>query len=63
MVGDPTHFIRSDEVAQAWRIVDPVLQAFDEGDVPLARYEAGTWGPEEADRLVMGCCQGGWRQP
>ena len=52
LVGDPTLFIRSDEVAQAWRIVDPVLIAFEDGDVPLARYEAGTWGPPEADYLL-----------
>jgi glucose-6-phosphate 1-dehydrogenase len=52
LVGDPTLFIRSDEVAQAWRIVDPVLTAFEDGDMPLARYEAGTWGPPEADELL-----------
>ena len=28
MVGDPTLFIRSDEVEQAWRIVDPILEAW-----------------------------------
>jgi glucose-6-phosphate 1-dehydrogenase len=52
LLGDPTLFIRSDEVAQAWRIVDPVLEAFEEGDLPLARYEAGSWGPPEADHLL-----------
>jgi glucose-6-phosphate 1-dehydrogenase len=52
LLGDPTLFIRSDEVAQAWRIVDPVLESFEEGDLPLARYEAGTWGPPEADALL-----------
>jgi len=52
LVGDPTLFIRSDEVAQAWRIVEPVLNAFEAGDLPLARYEAGTWGPPEADALL-----------
>ena len=52
LLGDPTLFIRSDEVAQAWRIVDPVLAAFEEGDLPLARYEAGTWGPSAADALL-----------
>jgi glucose-6-phosphate 1-dehydrogenase len=52
LLGDPTLFIRSDEVAQAWRIVEPVLEAFQEGDLPLARYEAGTWGPPEADALL-----------
>jgi glucose-6-phosphate 1-dehydrogenase len=52
MVGDPTLFIRSDEVEQAWKIVDPILQAFGDGTPPLARYKAGTWGPREADRLL-----------
>jgi len=52
LLGDPTLFIRSDEVAQAWRIADPVLEAFEEGNLPLARYEAGTWGPPEADALL-----------
>ena len=37
LLGDPTLFIRSDEVAQAWRIVDPVLEAFDEGRPAPAR--------------------------
>jgi glucose-6-phosphate 1-dehydrogenase len=52
LVGDPTLFIRSDEVEQAWRICDPILRGWDEGDIPLARYEAGTWGPSEADALL-----------
>jgi glucose-6-phosphate 1-dehydrogenase len=52
MVGDPTLFIRSDEVDQSWHIVEPVLRAFEEDSVPLARYEAGTWGPPESDRLL-----------
>jgi glucose-6-phosphate 1-dehydrogenase len=52
LLGDPTLFIRSDEVGQAWRIVEPVIEAFEEGDLPLARYEAGTWGPPEADALL-----------
>ncbi len=52
MVGDPTLFIRSDEVDQSWRIVEPVLRAFEDDSVPLARYEAGTWGPPESDRLL-----------
>jgi glucose-6-phosphate 1-dehydrogenase len=52
LVGDPTLFIRTDEVAQAWRICDPLLRAWEEEDIPLARYEAGTWGPREADELL-----------
>ncbi len=52
LLGDSTLFIRSDEVHQAWRIVDPMLRAFADPDFPLARYNAGTWGPGEADRLL-----------
>ncbi len=52
MLGDPTLFIRSDEVEQAWRIVDPILTAWADDDAPLAFYPAGTWGPKEADELI-----------
>jgi glucose-6-phosphate 1-dehydrogenase len=52
MVGDPTLFIRSDEVDQAWRIVDPILTAWGQGSAPLAGYAAGSWGPRQADRLL-----------
>ena len=44
--------VRTDEVDQAWRIVDPILEAWKDPSVPLARYQAGTWGPTEANRLV-----------
>ena len=52
MIGDPTLFIRSDEVLQAWTIVDPILAAWAGRDVPLAQYPAGTWGPKQADQLL-----------
>jgi glucose-6-phosphate 1-dehydrogenase len=52
MVGDPTLFIRDDEVQRAWTIVRPVQEAFADWEPPLARYAAGSWGPKEADRLI-----------
>jgi glucose-6-phosphate 1-dehydrogenase len=52
MIGDPTLFIRTDEVEQAWRIVDPYLTAWAEGDAPLSFYPAGSWGPRESERLL-----------
>jgi glucose-6-phosphate 1-dehydrogenase len=52
MVGDATLFIRSDEVEQAWKIVDPYLQAWSEPGGGLHPYAAGTWGPHMADLLV-----------
>jgi glucose-6-phosphate 1-dehydrogenase len=57
MLGDASLFARADEVEAAWGIVSPVVdawQAWDEGGESgdLALYEAGTWGPEAADRLL-----------
>jgi len=52
LAGDPTLFIRSDEADAAWRICDPILEAWADGAAPLARYPAGSSGPREADRLL-----------
>jgi glucose-6-phosphate 1-dehydrogenase len=46
--GDQTLFVRADSVERAWRIVQPALDA----PPPLRFYEAGTWGPPEADELI-----------
>jgi glucose-6-phosphate 1-dehydrogenase len=53
MRGDSTLFMRSDEVEAAWRIMDPILQAWRERDqrIPLHFYSPGTWGPLAADEL------------
>ncbi|MEX2607651.1 MAG: glucose-6-phosphate dehydrogenase, partial [Kiritimatiellia bacterium] len=53
MRGDATLFMRSDEVDAAWRIMDPILQAWRERDarIPLHFYAPGTWGPVAADEL------------
>ena len=48
MRGDQTLFAREDAVQEAWRIVEPVLGPC----TPLYSYEPGTWGPDEANRLV-----------
>ncbi|HEY4278472.1 MAG TPA: glucose-6-phosphate dehydrogenase [Conexibacter sp.] len=48
MRGDATLFAREDTVEDAWRVVGAILD-----DVtPVHRYEPGTWGPSEADRLL-----------
>ena len=52
MIGDPTLFIRTDEVEQAWRLLAPVQEAFAEGYPHLSNYASGTWGPLEAARLL-----------
>ncbi|HEX2064281.1 MAG TPA: glucose-6-phosphate dehydrogenase, partial [Acidimicrobiales bacterium] len=62
MVGDPTLFIRTDEVEQAWTIVDPILSAWQDAPSPPATYPSGTWGPEEADQLLERSGRR-WRNP
>ena len=51
MIGDPTLFQRSDTVEAGWRIVEPVLRAW-EGQPGLSHYAAGSRGPQEADALL-----------
>ena len=47
-IGDQTLFVHADETQESWRIYTPLL----EKPPPLTTYEAGTWGPPEADRLT-----------
>ena len=44
--GDSTLSIRGDEAEEAWRIVEPVLEAWARGEVPLEEYPAGSDGPQ-----------------
>lgn len=48
--GDRTPFPRYDEVEEAWRIVDPVLKAWQSGEPE--RYPAFSTGPSGQDRLM-----------
>jgi glucose-6-phosphate 1-dehydrogenase len=52
LVGDPTLFIRADEVGRSWRIVDPVLRFWAAHPEPIPLYQAATWGPPEAAALI-----------
>lgn len=54
MLGDATLFIRGDEAETAWQALMPVLDAWDHTAPvsPFPNYTAGTWGPDEADRLL-----------
>ena len=49
--GDRSLFIRFDEVEWAWRVVDPILKYWAQERDFIHTYPAGTWGPEEANRL------------
>ena len=45
-------FVRSDEQEQAWRWVEPILEAWSSHPGGLRPYAAGTWGPPAASALV-----------
>ncbi len=55
--GKADFFAREDQVEEAWRIVDPILG----NATPVFAYQAGTWGPPEAQTLLD---EGvAWRDP
>jgi glucose-6-phosphate 1-dehydrogenase len=55
MSGDATLFARRDEVEEAWAFIDPIEKAWaTKKDPPgLFFYPAGSWGPDEADDLLV----------
>ena len=53
MIGDQTLFQRADQVDAAWRVVQPVLDAWAaEKPADFPNYAAGSDGPEAADALL-----------
>jgi glucose-6-phosphate 1-dehydrogenase len=57
LVGDSTRFTRQDAVEETWRVMRPLLDS----PPPVHPYAPGSWGPEEAERLVAG--YGRWHEP
>jgi glucose-6-phosphate 1-dehydrogenase len=53
MRGDATLFARDDWVEAAWQVLAPIQAAWARGGAgKLPAYEAGSWGPREADELL-----------
>jgi glucose-6-phosphate 1-dehydrogenase len=57
MIGDSKRFTRQDGVEEAWRVMQPLLDA----PPPVHAYAPGSWGPGAADELVAG--HGRWHDP
>jgi glucose-6-phosphate 1-dehydrogenase len=57
MRGDSTRFTRQDGVEEAWRIMQPLMDA----PPPVQPYAPGGWGPEAADALLA--ADGPWHGP
>jgi glucose-6-phosphate 1-dehydrogenase len=52
MRGDATLFARRDEVEEAWRFVNPVLEAWEKGRESPHIYASGSQGPAKAEQLA-----------
>lgn len=53
MLGDPTLFARHDFVERSWELITPVHEQWrEENASSIPTYEAGEWGPAEADELM-----------
>ena len=50
--GDPTLFVRRDEVEAQWTFIDGVRAAAARAKAPLEKYAAGSDGPRAATALI-----------
>jgi len=60
--GDSTLFTRHDWVELAWSLITPLLRRWESTVPNFSNYEAGAWGPEEADALIESDGRR-WRRP
>jgi len=52
--GDASLFTRNDSIEAAWHLLDPIIQGWEaQGQPPLVTYPRGSWGPAEADQLLV----------
>jgi glucose-6-phosphate 1-dehydrogenase len=53
MEGDATLFMRDDQVEAAWKVIEPILHAWEtRPPVDFPNYTPGSWGPEDAEALI-----------
>jgi len=52
MLGDPTLFARHDFVEASWALITPINELWQTESAAPPTYEAGEWGPPEADALI-----------
>ena len=53
MEGNPTLFMRADQVEAAWRVITPIMEAWQHRKpVDFPNYAPGSWGPEDAEALI-----------
>lgn len=53
MMGNPTQFMRGDQVEVAWEVIEPILDTWENrAPVDFPNYAPGSWGPEDAEALI-----------
>lgn len=53
MEGDATLFMRADQVEAAWKVIEPVIESWENNpSLNFPNYAANTWGPELAEALI-----------
>jgi glucose-6-phosphate 1-dehydrogenase len=51
--GNQTLFMRADQVEAAWKVITPILEAWQNRlPVDFPNYAPGSWGPEDAEALI-----------
>ena len=51
--GNPTLFMRADQVEAAWDVITPIMDVWgSKPPVDFPNYDPGTWGPEDAEALI-----------
>jgi glucose-6-phosphate 1-dehydrogenase len=51
--GNPTLFMRADQVERAWEVIQPIMDAWQtRPPVDFPNYAPGSWGPEDAEALI-----------
>ena len=63
LIGDASLFTRDDEVEAEWGLITPILDHWKEAKAPaLPNYPEGSWGPEEADKMVTDSGRKWWNR-
>lgn len=52
ILGDSSLFIREDEIAASWSIIDSITRVWERQKPQVPLYPAGSWGPPEAQQLI-----------
>ena len=53
MERNSTQFMRADQVDAAWKVVMPIIEAWEQRPpIDFPNYAPGSWGPEDAEALI-----------